>query len=285
MLERARARGIPNFHIFGEVADDRGEPGRLAHHTRTDKLPAVLDFAFGVTAVRTISGQAGTEAWREFFAQDVLYAGGPDSARQLPTFLGNHDAGRFGMFIRKALPKASDEEVLKRVMLGHVLMMTARGVPTIYSGDEQGFVGDGGDQDARETLFPSKVASYNDNKLLGSARTTAVENFDAGHSLYRLIAELAAIRKGAPALRRGTTLIRATEDESGLLAFSRLLGTDEIVVMLNTSTKPIERNVQVDVAAKALHSLSGPCPAAPQAPGSIRISLPPLDYAICHAAR
>ena len=50
---------------------------------------------------------------------------------------------------------------------------------------------------------PSRVASYNDNRLLGSNRTTAQENFDASHELYRLIAELAAIRKGQPALRRG----------------------------------------------------------------------------------
>ena len=35
-------------------------------------------------------------------------------------------------------------------------MLTARGVPTIYYGDEQGFVGDGGDQDAREDMFASQ---------------------------------------------------------------------------------------------------------------------------------
>ncbi len=80
-------------------------------------------------------------------------------------------------------------------------------------------------------------------------------------------------------------MIRGTEDGPGLLAFSRLLGSDEFVVLLNTSNQAIERNVQVDVAAKALHSVSGQCPSAPQAPGSIRISLPPLGYAICHAAR
>lgn len=285
MLERAKARGIPNFHIFGEVADDRGEPGRLAHHTRTDKLPSVLDFAFGVTAVRTISGQTGTEAWRDFFSQDSLYENGPDGAKQLPTFLGNHDAGRFAMFLRKALPNASDEEILSRVKLGHVLMMTARGVPTIYSGDEQGFIGDGNDQDAREPLFASRVASYNDNRLLGTSRTNAVENFRPDHPLYVLISQLSKIRTQVPALRRGTTVIRATEDGPGILAFSRLLGDEEVVVLLNTSTQSITRNVQVDVAATALHSLAGECPSAPQAPGSIRITLPPLGYAICHAAR
>ncbi|WP_205478693.1 alpha-amylase family glycosyl hydrolase [Sphingomonas arenae] len=285
MLERAKARGIPNFHIFGEVANDDFQPGVLAKHTIRDKLPAVLDFAFKQAVLRSVAGNQPTEIWREFFSQDVLYAGGEKAANQLPTFLGNHDQGRFAYYVRQANPNASEEELLQRVKLGHVLMMTARGVPTIYSGDEQGFIGDGNDQDARETLFPSRVASYNDNNLLGSDRTTAQENFDTNHSLYRLIAELSAIRKAQPALRRGSTVIRGTEDNPGLLAFSRVLGKEEVVVLVNTSTQPITRNVQVDVAAKALHSLAGECPSAPQAPGSIRITLPPLGYAICHAAR
>ena len=285
MLERARARGIPNFHIFGEVANDDFQPGFLAKHTIRDKLPSVLDFAFKQAVLRTVAGSQPTEIWREFFSQDVLYAGGEKTANQLPTFLGNHDQGRFAYYVRQANPNAGADELLQRVMLGHVLMMTARGVPTIYSGDEQGFIGDGNDQDARETLFPSRVASYNDNVLLGSDRTTRQENFDTSHALYRLVAELSAIRKAQPALRRGSTVIRGTEDSPGLLAFSRLLGTEEVVVLVNTSTKPIERNVKVEVASTAFHALAGPCPAAAQAPGSIRITLPPLGYAICHAAR
>jgi glycosidase len=280
---RARARGIPNFHIFGEVADDTMQPGRLAQHTRRDKLPSVLDFAFGVATIRTVSGQSPTETWRDFFSQDVLYEGGEPAAMQLPTFLGNHDAGRFSTFIRRALPKASGEEILQRVMLGHVLMMTARGVPTIYYGDEQGFVGDGGDQDAREDMFASRTAVYNDNKLLGTRATTAQSNFDPGHVLYRLIRDLAAVRARTPALRRGVTVLRAAGDEAGLLAFSRVLDGREVLVAINTSTKPIDQNVAVSVAADRFTALAGRCPAQVSAPGSVRIALPPLGFAICDA--
>ncbi|HVL79598.1 MAG TPA: alpha-amylase family glycosyl hydrolase [Sphingomicrobium sp.] len=285
MEVRARARGIPNFHMFGEVADDDFQPGRLAQYTRRDKLPTVLDFAFKQAALRSIAGDSPTEIWREFFSQDVLYEGGEERAKQLPTFLSNHDQGRFAYFVRQSYPNASQQEVLQRVMLGHVLMMTARGVPTIYTGDEQGFVGDGGDQDARENMFPSQVASYNDNDLLGTDATTAQSNFDTGHPLYRLIAELAGIRKSQPALRRGSTVLRAAEDEPGILAFSRLLGGEEILVVVNSSTQPIERNVVVDAGSERFRALAGSCPAAAQAPGSVRISLPPLGYAICHASR
>ncbi|MBA3512212.1 alpha-amylase family glycosyl hydrolase [Sphingomonas sp.] len=283
MIERARRRGIPNFHMFGEVANDDFNQGYLALHTKRDKLPTVLDFAFKEGALRTIAGNKPTEIWRQFFAEDLLYEGGEATALRLPTFIGNHDMGRFAHHVRKGFPQASSDEVLKRVMLGHVLMLTARGVPTIYSGDEQGFVGDGGDQDAREDMFPSRVAIYNDNDLLGTRGTTAQSNFNPGHPLYRLIAQLADIRRRTPALRHGATVFRAGADTPGLLAFSRVLDGKEVLVALNTSPQPIAGNIIVEVGSTRFASLAGACPAAASAPGSIRITLPPLGYAICNA--
>ena len=283
ILAKAKAKGIPNFHIFGEVADDTGQPGKLAKHTHRDKLPSVLDFAFGVTAIKTVSGEWPTENWRELFAQDVLYAGGEAAAMQLPTFLGNHDAGRFSTFIRKALPKITEDELLDRVILGHVLLMTARGAPTIYYGDEQGFLGDGNDQDAREDMFASKVAIYNDNDLVGSTATTAQANFDSNHPLYRTIRELAEARKATPALRRGTTVFRAGSETPGLLAFSRVLDGREVLVAVNTSTQPIDQNVVVETSSQRFTALAGTCPTTAVAPASVRITLPPLGYAVCDA--
>jgi glycosidase len=283
MLERARARGIPNFHIFGEVANDDFEPGKIAQNTRRDRLPAVLDFAFKQGAQRSIAGTAATEVWRDFFSQDVLYEGGEAAAQQLPTFLGNHDQGRFGFYVRRFFPTASGDEVQKRVILAHVLMMTARGVPTVYYGDEQGFTGDGGDQDAREDMFPSRTAVYNDNDLLGSRATTAQSNFDQKHPLYQLIRQLSYVRLSMAPLRRGSTIVRATSDEPGLLAFSRILGGREVLVALNTSTKAVSANVQVEVGSRNFARVLGDCPARATAPGSVRISLPPLGYAICNA--
>lgn len=285
MLERARAKGIPNFHIFGEIANDDFSPGFLAKHTVEDKLPTVLDFAFKQAALRSLAGGQPTEIWREFLNQDVLYAGGTATARQLPTFLGNHDQGRFAYYVREGNKAASPEELLERVKLGHVLMFTWRGVPTVYYGDEQGFVGDGGDQDARETLFPSVTAVYNDNDLLGTDRTTAQENFRTDHPLYKLIAQLSAIRRDSLALRRGDTVLRAAEDSPGLLAFTRTAGADQVLVAVNTSTQPITRNIAVPTGMTQLRTLAGNCPATSVAPGTVRITLPPLGYAICHAAR
>jgi glycosidase len=286
MRARAKARGIPNFHVFGEVYVETVDAGPLAWHTRAGGLPAVLDFAFRQAALETIAGAGPTATWQRMLDGDALYEGGAATARQLPTFVSNHDAGRFGSFVRKAFPKAGDEEVLQRVALANAVLLTLRGVPTIYYGDEQGFVGDGGDQDAREDMFGSQVASYNDNRLLGTDATTATPRFDSAHPLYREITQLARLRTGHAALTRGRQLIRARSDTPGLLAISRFdpdTGV-EYLLAFNTSTAKLTAQVEVDSGSDNFATLAGaPCAPRAAAPGSITVSLPPLGYTVCAA--
>lgn len=285
MQARAAARGIPNFHIFGEVSDHQVRPAVLAQYTLVDKFPAVLDFSFRQAVVETLAGPGGTDVFEALFDGDALYARGFDTAVILPTFTGNHDDGRFATFVRRAFPQASDAEVLARVRLSNALLMTLRGVPTIYSGDEQGFVGDGNDQDAREDMFASKVAVYNDNRLLGTNSTTAVANFDARHPLYRQLAELSKVRLTTPALTRGTQRVRHRGDGPGLFAISRFDPTSgkEVLLAFNTSNAAVDLPVQVEVASERFATLAGDCPARAVAPGSVRVQLPAFGYAICAA--
>ncbi|UYY77613.1 alpha-amylase family glycosyl hydrolase [Sphingomonas sp. R1] len=282
MLARAKARGIPNFHIFGEVADP--EVAALARHTRVDRFPAVLDFAFNQAVTDVMSGK-GTDRLAKAFAADVLYEGGEATARRLPTFVSNHDAGRIATFIRQALPKIGQEELLQRVRLAEAMMLLLRGVPTIYSGDEQGFVSDGNDQDAREDMFGSRVPSYNDNKLLGSTATTATPSFHPAHPLFREIATLAKLRTSHPALTRGRQVTRFASEKPGLFAVSRFdprTGA-ETVIAFNTSAEPWSGNVQVETGSTTFRTLAGTCPASAAAPGSITLSLPAFGYTVCAA--
>ena len=286
MLARARKDGIPNFHIFGEVATDTADPAHTAENTRVDKLPSVLDFGFLWTVRAVIAGDAGTDELSKLFRADALYEGGAKAALQLPTFVSNHDSpGHIAWAIRRARPGAGDEEVLKRDMLAEAMLLTLRGVPTVYFGDEQGFVGKGGDQDARQDMFPSKVASYNEDKLLGTSATTAQSNFDVQHPLYREIARLAHIRTSHRALTRGLQVIRYAQDKPGLFAVSRFdPGSGrEMLLLFNTSTAPVRQNVRVETRSTRFESLAGACPAGTTAPGSVAIQLPPLGYAVCNA--
>ena len=64
--------------------------------------------------------------------------------------------------------------------------------------------------------------------------------------LYRLIGELGRIRQATPALRRGVQVTRYAEgDRPGLFAVSRFDPRDghEVLIVFNTSTKPIEQKL------------------------------------------
>jgi glycosidase len=286
MLARARKDGIPHFHIFGEVAMDDMDPAHTAVNTRVDKLPTVLDFAFERAVRDVIAGDAATDELARLFRADSLYEGGAPTALQLPTFISNHDSpGHIGMFIRHERPNASADEVLRRVMLANAMLLTLRGVPTIYSGDEQGFAGTGGDQQARQDMFPSKVPDYNAQTLIGTSATTAQSNFDTHHPLYEQISELAHIRTSHPALTRGLQLIRYTSDKPGLFAVSRFDPTTgrEMVLLFNTSMEPLRQNVRVETRSKEFEALAGICPSTAQAPGSVEVELPALGYSVCYA--
>lgn len=283
MLATAKAQGIPNFTIFGEVAHEGPDPGTIARYTRRDGYPAVLDFAFQ-GAVRAVLGQGkGTEILAEMFDGDVLYEGGEVAALAMPTFLGNHDMGRFATLVRNDRPGISDAELSARVMQAHVMLLTLRGAPVIYYGDEQGFVGDGNDQDAREDMFPSKTGTYNDNRLLQSSVTTAVSNFDAAHPFYRLNGQLTALRKAHPALARGRQVTRGYAEAPGLFSVSRFdpdTGA-EYLIAFNTSDRPLRVASVIGASAQVLETLYGTCPAKVAAPGSVLLDLPAFGSAVC----
>ena len=68
--------------------------------------------------------------------------------------------GRIGHFIASDNQDATDPEMLARDRLAHSLMYFSRGMPVVYSGDEQGFTGFGGDKAARKNLDASDTPFY-----------------------------------------------------------------------------------------------------------------------------
>ncbi len=284
MLARAEAKGIDHFHIFGEIAFEEPAATLAAQVMAQSGLPYALDMGFAKAAQLVASGKAPPRMMAEFLAQDAIYPGGPTTALGLPTFLGNHDFGRFSMFVRQMSGSDGADELLARVKLGHAMMFLLRGVPTVYYGDEQGFISDGNDQLAREDMFPSKVAAYNDNALVGTTATTAESNFDPTHPLYRLMAQLAQARTATPALRRGLSEVRAFEEAApGLLAVERHDPEtgQRVLLAFNTGPSALSQNVEVSYRAAAVTPLLGACPAALAAPGAVTITLPPFGFSAC----
>ncbi len=241
IVEFAKQQGIPQFHVFGEVYDTN--PVNLSLYTTDGKLPSVLDFAFQDVAAKIFyQGQSPLLA-KQLFEQDDLYKDEDSQADLLMTFLSNHDMGRAGYFINDAGIASTEAEKLQRSILSHAFMFLSRGIPVVYYGDEQGFTGDGNDIDAREDMFASHVASYNDNSLLGTLATTADDNFNIAHPLYRAIAALSELRKTERVLRRGEYQARFYADKenashAAMFAFSRIDSStgEELLMVFNTGT-------------------------------------------------
>ncbi len=135
--------------MFGEVFDT--SKSFTSQFTTRNKMQAVLDFPFQDAARNFASRGQAAKDLETFFAGDDWYTDADSNVYELPTFLGNHDMGRIGSFISADNPDADDAERVARDRLAHELMYFSRGNPVVYYGDEQGFTGPGGDQDARQT--------------------------------------------------------------------------------------------------------------------------------------
>ena len=288
VLDYAHRQGKREFFMFGEVFDT-SRPF-TSHFTTTDRSQAVLDFPFQAAAQSFAANSGSTDALRDFFAGDDWYTDADSNAYQLPTFLGNHDMGRIGSFIQQANGGAADSELLARDRLAHQLMYLSRGNPVIYYGDEQGFTGDnGGDQNARQDMFPSQVGSYNDDDLIGTTETTAEDNFDPGHPLYTSVAALAKLAKDHPALRDGAQQHRLSSGGAGVYAFSRIDRSEqrEYVVALNNSESPQSASVPTYSAGMSFSRIYGDGGAATATTSSAKrlsVTVPALSAVVYRAS-
>jgi glycosidase len=233
VLDYARRQGKREFFMFGEVFDTT--KSFTSHFTTHDEVQAVIDFPFQAAAQNFAARSTAASDLRDFFAGDDWYTDADSNVYQLPTFLGNHDMGRIGMFVSQANPGATDAELVARDRLAHELMYLSRGNPVIYYGDEQGFTGSGGDQLARQDMFVNRAPDYLDDDLLGTTATHAQANFVTTHPLYRAIGDLARLTQRHDALRDGAQIHRF--GSSSVYAFSRLdrEHPHEYVVALNNS--------------------------------------------------
>lgn len=244
LMAHAKTQGIDNFTMYGEVYSF--EPELLSRFTVEGKLPSVLDFALQGALQKTLVEQQGTDVLAALFAKDHLYRTTHDdientNANQLVNFTGNHDMGRFAYSLKQSKYNYSESEQIQRNLLAHAMLYFSRGVPVIYYGDEQGFVGDGNDQASRQDMMPSKVASYNDDDLLATDKTTAADNFDTTHMLYQTFAKYAELYQQYPALRFGHQTTLYSQKKPGVFALQRVHSDQgkeqKLIVVYNTSTQ------------------------------------------------
>ncbi|MFC8680383.1 pullulanase-type alpha-1,6-glucosidase [Microbacterium ureisolvens] len=291
----------PDFFMFGEVYD--ADPVKLSPYVRDTDMNSVLDFTFQSSAVSFAAGNSA-KGLQGLYAGDDWYTTPDSSATALPTFLGNHDMGRVGYMLQ------STPNALERDLLAHDLMFLGRGQPVVYYGDEQGFAGTGGDKDARQTLFATQVAEYQNQKLIDGSTAGSVARYDTDAPVYQRIADLAALREAHPTLVTGAQIERYADNGAGVYAFSRVDRDEKVeyLVALNNTTSaktvslttltagasfaPVygtDTAVSTDAAAAASVTVpalsavvyrAGATVTAPESPLSISVSAPTAGAAL-----
>ncbi|MDN3290029.1 pullulanase-type alpha-1,6-glucosidase [Streptomyces thermocarboxydus] len=282
----AAKHGRDDFFMFGEVFSS--DTDVTAPYVTQGRLDATLDFPFQ-KAARTYASLSGSaKKLASVFGDDFKYTTDKANAYEQVTFLGNHDMGRIGTFLKQDNPEASDAELLRRAMLANELMFLSRGNPVVYYGDEQGFTGAGGDKDARQTLFASRTADYLDDDLIGTDRTHAEDTYDTRSPLYRQISALAELRKAHPALTDGVQQERYADDGPGVYAFSRTAtgkDTTEYVVAFNNAAQTRQATFATGSAGMTFKGVHGTdATVRSDADKKITVSVPARSAIVLRAA-
>jgi hypothetical protein len=217
ILAAARAAGRPGFSIFGEVAIS--DALTLSDFVRSRGLPEVLDFPLQDAATGFAAGTSSARAVSDRLADDDYFRGPSGVNPSPPTFLGNHDMGR-AAYQLLAHGAADDASLEPRLLLAYDLLYLLRGAPVVYYGDEVGMIGRGGDQAARQDLFPTGVEEWQGQRRVGSPPIGAGSSFDVEGPIQRRLRELAGLREAHPALSTGATVVLLAS--RSLLVVSRI---------------------------------------------------------------
>ncbi|MFB8400043.1 pullulanase-type alpha-1,6-glucosidase [Streptomyces sp. NPDC055912] len=275
----AKKQGREDFFMFGEVYS--ADTAVTSPYVTRGRLDATLDFPFQDAARAFASQGAGADRLAKVFAEDYRYTTDKANAYEQVTFLGNHDMGRIGTFLKQDNPNASDTELVRRATLANELMFLSRGNPVVYYGDEQGFTGPGGDKDARQTLFASKTADYLDDDQLGTDRTHATDAYDPTHPVYRSVAALSKLTREHPALRDGVQQERYAE--GSVYAFSRTDPKTRTEYLVATNSATTAKTVTVPVGSADFRALYGSQGAVAAASGKVTVTVPALSSLVLKA--
>lgn len=279
VLKAAKTAGKAEFPIFGEVAD--GNPKYLATFTMDQKFPSVLDFAFQSEVIGFTRAPNQAARLIELFNADDAYTTASTSAYGIPTFLGNHDMGRTGMYLERVNFGDGPDVLLARAKIAHTALFLMRGSPTLYYGDEKGMTGTGGDKEARQDMFPTQVEEWKSEIRIGSTPIGNRSAFDVKNPLENHIAALNTLRRNHPALAQGTQQIRKAEKST--FAYTRYLDDTEYLVVFNTSEEAITSQIQVSTTNSQWQPILGSASSIKSEKNLITLTVPPISAVVLKA--
>ena len=210
----ARAAGVDGLPDLRR-GDARTTPSSCPTYVRDRGLPSVLDFPFQDVATRLRGRHVGRERRSPTGSPTTTTSARRTASTPTPpTFLGNHDMGRAALQIRAGAAAASTAtRCSQRVLLGYDLLYLLRGAPAVYYGDEVGMIGRGGDQAARQDMFPTQVADWQTRgaRRLAADRQGLVVRRDDNPIEARAASSSARCATRIPALSTGSSIVALRE--------------------------------------------------------------------------
>lgn len=223
----------PKFWMVGEVFEEDSahtaffQGGNKGWDDVDTALPSVFDFNLWETSNEVFTGKKPAKALRDVLKYDGLYP----NVNNLTTFSSNHDTNRF---------MSLDGATVEGAKLHLAFLLTTRGIPQIYYGEE--FAWRGGHEPANRQDFPGGWKTDERDAFKSNERTAEEER------MSQFVRKWIAIRRASDALKFGKTIdLRYDAD---VYLFARQHQNKIVVVGINRGDK--EMTIEFPLSALGL---------------------------------
>ncbi|MBN1404521.1 MAG: glycoside hydrolase family 13 protein [Opitutales bacterium] len=220
----------PNLNIVGEewtfnpAIVSYWQRGKLNKDGYEGNLPSLFDFPMRGALVDSLNGKGHQDGESltnlyEMLANDFLYA----DSDNMTVFLGNHDIPRYYMELGKDTAKARN---------AMVWLMTMRGIPQFYYGDEILMTHDESMEHGHiRKDFPGGWAGDDTDAISGKGLSDEALQFKA------FVRNLLNWRKSSLCVQEGRLVHFAPRDD--VYVYFRTYGEDCVMVVINNSEKAV----------------------------------------------
>lgn len=211
----------PNLTILGEMFEAKPElvaffqGGRPQFDGIDSGIDTLFDFPLYYALRDVFAKRQSATKLAQTLAADTNYV----DASNLVTFLGLHDTARF-----MSEPGAT----VAGLQLAFTYLLTTRGTPMIYYGDEIAMTGRGDPDNRRD--FPGGWADDTHNAFTAAGRTEIEER------LHAHVKKLLALRRELTPLRRGKLVQLESDQHTGV--FARVTQDDAVLIAFNNNDQP-----------------------------------------------
>jgi glycosidase len=230
----ALKREFPGFKVVGEVKDGDVvhtsffQGGRVRFDGVDSGLDSLLDFPLFYPIRHAFAEGHRLDEIPKTLAKDYLY----NNPEILVTLLGGHDDGRF---------MSEKGATLAGLKLANAFVLTTRGVPQLYYGDEIAMTG--ADEPTTRGDFPGGFPGDKRNAFSKEGRTREEQD------LVEYIRKLTRMHGELEPLKRGALVNLYVSDQQ--YAYARQTKDGAVVIVINNDTKPTKIAFEVSAAGLA----------------------------------